>query len=82
LLIEAPAGNTVIDCKIAVTFRLPDPTIVPELACIDVLPETSPVARPVAFTLATAVFVDFHATNVVMFELTPPLNSPVAVNCC
>jgi len=82
LLIEAPAGDTVIDCKIAVTLRLADPTTVPEVACIDVLPETSPTARPVAFTFATAVFVDFHATNVEMFELTPALNSPVAVNCC
>ena len=81
-MIEAPAGDTVMDCKIAETFRLADPTTVPDAACIDVLPETSPVAKPLAFTFATPVLVDLQATNAVMFELTPPLNRPVAVNCC
>lgn len=82
LLIAAPAGVTVIDCRMAVTVRFPDPTIAPDEACIEVLPETSPVAKPVALIPATVVFVDFHATKAVILEVTPPLNSPVAVNCC
>ena len=81
-MIESPAGETVIDCRRAVTVKLADPTTAPEIACIDVLPERRPLATPAALMLATLVFVDFHATNVVMFEVTPPLKSPVAVNCC
>lgn len=71
-----------IDWRMAVTVRFADPLTAPEEAWIDVLPEMSPVDRPVAVTLATLGFVDFHVTKLVMLEVTPPLKSPVAVNCC
>ncbi len=71
-----------IDCKTAVTVRFADPTMLPEEACMDVLPETSPVASPAGLMLATLAFTDFQVTKLVMLEVIPPLKSPIAVNCC
>ncbi len=81
-MIAAAAGETVIDCRIAVTVRFADPTTPPVEACIDVLPEVDPVARPLELTLATVAFVDFQVTKLVMLDITPPPKRPVAVNCC
>lgn len=48
---------------------------------MDVAPEITPEANPVGLTLATAGLVEIQVTNVVILELIPPLNVPVAVNC-
>lgn len=81
-MIEAAAGETVIDCRRAVTVKLADPTTVPDVACIEVFPEKRPLATPAALMVETLVFVDFHVTNAEILELTPLLKRPVAVNCC
>jgi hypothetical protein len=55
--------------------------IVPCLAVMFDVPTPTPVARPVfSPMLATPVFDEFQATCVVMFEVEPSLNVPVAVN--
>ncbi len=65
-----------------VTTKLADPLIVPEEACIVVVPTDSPEARPVEPTVAATVLDDVQATKFVIFEITPPVKVPVAVNCC
>jgi hypothetical protein len=71
-------------CKTAVeiTTRLADPLMLPEEACIVVVPAESPDAKPVELTVAAAVLEDVQVTTLVMFDVTPPVNVPVATNCC
>lgn len=71
-------------CKTAVeiTTKLADPLIVPEEACIVVVPAESPEANPVELTVAAAVFEDVQVTTFVILDLTPPVKVPVAENCC
>ena len=64
------------------TANVADPLIVPEEARIVAVPTESPEAKPVELTVAAAVLDDVHVTTLVMFELTPPVKVPVAVNCC
>ena len=78
----AAEGVTVIVCSMAETVRLAEPTIVPDEACMKVVPDASPEASPAELTLATPELVDFQVTKAVMFEVIPPLNVPIAVNCC
>jgi hypothetical protein len=53
---------------------------------IVVVPAVSPVARPrglpVLLTVATAVLLDVHVTDAVRSRVVPPVNVPVALNCC
>src|SRR5690349_17190743 len=79
---EGDAGVTVMVCKTAPTVSVADPLMVPEEALIVVVPLDNADAKPVAPTLATTVLEDFQVTKLVMFEVTPPLKVPVAVNCC
>src|SRR5690242_19119619 len=79
---EGAEGVTVMLRKTGVTARVADPLIVPEVALIVVVPADNADAKPVALTLATTVLEDFQVTKFVMFEVTPPLKVPVAVNCC
>jgi hypothetical protein len=64
------------------TTNVADPVMVPEEACTVVVPTESPDAKPVELTVAAAVLDDVQVTAFVMFELTPPVKVPVAVNCC
>ena len=65
-----------------VTVRPVEPTIEPEVACIVVLPAATPVARPAAVIVATAVLVEVQATDPVRFCVLLSLYVPVAMNCC
>src|SRR5947207_723938 len=47
-----------------------------------VVPDASPEASPGELTLATPELVDVQLTKAVIFEVMPPLNVPVAMNCC
>ena len=78
MAIVAAVGVTVIDCSIAETVRLADPTIVPDEACMKVVPDASPEASPGELTLATPELVDVQLTKAVIFEVMPPLNVPVS----
>jgi hypothetical protein len=81
---EEAAGVTVMVCKTdkELTTRVADPLIVPEEACIVAVPADSPEAKPAGLTVAATVLDDRQVTKFVMFDVTPPLNVPVAVNCC
>ena len=69
-------------CKTDEQTKLADPLIVPEEACIVVVPLNSAEAKPVELMVATAVLDDVQVTKFVMFDVNPPVKVPVAVNCC
>jgi hypothetical protein len=55
----------------APTVRLVDPTIVPEVAEIVVVPAATPVAKPVELIVATAVSDEFQETELLRFWVVP-----------
>jgi len=65
-----------------ITTSVADPLMVPEEARTVVVPTESPEVKPVELMVAAAVLDDVQVTTFVMFELTPPVKVPVAVNCC
>jgi hypothetical protein len=68
LAIEPLAGVTAIDFNAAaVTVRLVDPLIEPEVAVMVALPTPAPVAKPPAVTLATPALLEVHVTDAVRF---------------
>jgi len=69
-------------CKTDETTKVADPLIVPEEARIVVVPADSAEAKPVELTVAATVLDDVQVTTFVMFDVNPPLNVPVALNCC
>jgi len=81
---EGAEGVTVMVCKTAeeATSKVADPLIVPEEACMVVVPADSAEAKPVELTVAANVLDDFQVTKFVMFDVNPPLKVPVAMNCC
>ena len=86
---EAPSGIveftavTEIDTSCGgVTVKFAVPVIAPAAAWIPASPCAIPVARPVAFTAATAGFEELQFTVPVMFCVVRLLNVPVAVNGC
>jgi hypothetical protein len=82
LAIEGFAGVTAIDCNVAaVTVRVVDPVIDPDLALMEEVPVATAVARPAALIVATLVVADAHVTVLVKFCVLPSLKVPVAVNC-
>jgi hypothetical protein len=83
LAIDGFAGVTAIDCSIAaVTVRVVEPLIAPDVALIVEVPTPAPVARPAALIVAVEVVPEDHVTVLVRFWVVPSLNVPVAVNCC
>lgn len=46
------------------------------------MPVESPEARPVEVTVAAVGLEDVQLTTLVMLEVTPPVNVPMATNCC
>jgi hypothetical protein len=83
LAIDGFAGVTAIDCSVAaVTVRVVEPLIAPDVALIVEVPTPAPVARPAALIVAVVVVPDDHVTVLVRFCVVPSLNVPVAVNCC
>jgi hypothetical protein len=81
---EGAGGVTVMLCKTAeeVTANVAEPLMAPAEACMVVFPTDSPKAKPEELTVAVAILDDVQVTTFVMFEVTPPLKVPVAVNCC
>jgi hypothetical protein len=80
---EVFAGVTAIDTSVgAVTIRLVEPLMEPEVAWIVALPALTPVANPPLVIVATAVIEEVHVTELVRFAVLPPAKTPVAVNCC
>jgi len=80
---EAFAGVTAVDTNTdAVTVRLVDPLIDPDVAWMVVLPVPTPVARPAPVMVATVVLEEVQITEVVKFAVLLSLYVPVAVYCC
>jgi len=65
-----------------ITTSVADPLMVHEEARTVVVPTDSPEAKPVELTVAAAVFDDVQVTTFVMFDVTPLVKVPTAVNCC
>jgi hypothetical protein len=83
LAIEGFAGVTAIDCSVAaVTVRVVEPLIAPDVALIVEVPTPAPVASPAALIVAVVVVPEVQVTVEVKFCVVPSLNVPVAVNCC
>jgi len=78
----AVAGLTVIDTRTgAVTVKVVELAIDPEVAVIVVAPCLRLMANPPLLTLATTGTLDVHVTELVKFCVVPSLYVPVAVNC-
>jgi hypothetical protein len=64
-----------------VTLKPVDPEILSFVAEIVVdCPPVTPVAKPTELIVAAVVFEDAQVTELVIFEVVPSLNVPVAVN--
>ena len=82
MAIDGFTGVTAIDCRVAaVTVRVVEPLIAPDVALIVEVPTPAPVARPAALMVAVVLVPDDHVTVLVRFCVEPSLNVPVAVNC-
>ena len=80
--IEAVLGVTAIDVSTAaVTVKVADPLIVPDVAVIVADPWAMVVANPLLLTVAIEVVDDVHVAVLVRFLVVPLLYVPVAVNC-
>jgi len=81
---EGTEGVIVMPCKTAeeTTTSVAEPMIVPEEALNVVVPAERPEAKPLELTAAAAVLDDAQVTTLVMFDVTPPVKVPTAVNCC
>jgi hypothetical protein len=78
----AVAGLTAIDIRTgAVTVKVVEPAIDPEVAVIVAAPCLMLVANPPLLTLATPGTLEVHVTELVKFCVVPSLYVPVAVNC-
>jgi hypothetical protein len=79
---EAFAGVTAIEVRAAaVTLRPVDPETLPWVAEMVVdCPPVTPFASPAALIVAAVAFDEAQVTELVIFEVVPLLNVPVAVN--
>src|SRR6202522_2365529 len=83
LAIDGFAGVTAIDCSVAaVTVRVVEPLIAPDVALMVEVPTPAPLASPESLIVAVVVVPDDQVTLNVRFCVEPSLNVPVAVNCC
>ena len=82
IFIEPDVALTAIDCRVAeVTVRRTVfETTPPCVAVTLVVPAVSPVAKPPAVIVATAVLEELQVTELVRFCVLPSVNVPVAVN--
>jgi len=77
------AGVTAIVTKVAaVTVRLVEPTIAPDVARIVVIPVAWLVASPAVLTVATDVSDEVQPTDAVRFCVLPSVYVAVAAYCC
>ncbi len=81
--IDTFAGVTEIEFKVgALTVKVAEPLMVPNLAVRVVTPSARLVASPLLFTLATVAAEELHFAVLVKFCVLPLLYVPVAVNSC
>ena len=82
LAMEVAGAVIAIEVSVTVTVNTTVLEVTaPSLAVMLLVPAPTPDARPVfSPMLAAAVFDEFQLTWVVMFEVEPSLNVPVAVN--
>jgi len=72
LAILGLTGVTVIRLKVAgVTVNVVLPDLIPEVAVMTEVPDTTPVARPPGFTVATVILPDDQVTDAVISRDTP-----------
>ena len=82
-VIEGVAGVTAIDERVgAVTVRIVEPVMEPDVAVIVVLPCATDVASPALLIVAMLVADEAQVTVPVRFCVLPLEYVPVAVNCC
>jgi hypothetical protein len=68
LVIDGFAGVTAIDCNVAaVTVRVVEPFMAPEVALIVEVPTPAPVAKPAAVMVAVAVLDELQVAVLVKF---------------
>jgi hypothetical protein len=68
LAIDGFTGVTAIDCRVAaVTVRVVEPLIAPDVALIVEVPTPAPLASPEALIVAVVVVPDDHVTVLVRF---------------
>jgi hypothetical protein len=76
------AGVTAIDSRVTLLpVSTVDPLTPSSVAEIVVVPGPTPVARPVAVIVATAVVPDVQVAALVRFSVEPSEKAPIAVNC-
>ena len=73
IAIEVNVAAVTVSVKL---FDVTDPC----LAVMWADPTPAPVARPAALIVTAAKLSEFHVTELVMLEVDPSLNVPVAVN--
>ena len=79
---EADDGETEIDCRTPMTFKVVEPTIEPCVADMVVnWPAVTPFARPDDVIVAAVGVEETHTTELVMSREEPSEKVPVAVNC-
>jgi hypothetical protein len=77
------AGVTAIDLNVApATVRVIEPTTLPDVAVMSVLPADFAVTIPLPLIVATLGLCEFHATLAEISGADPSEKCPTAVNCC
>ena len=81
--IEAVNGATVMELNVAaVTVKVAEPDLPPDVAVIVAVPADTPVASPGDTTVATAMGSEVHVTVLLMLALVPSEKLPVATKVC
>ena len=80
MAIDGLVGEIAIETS-ASTVKLAEPTTVPEVALMLVVPAAMAVVRPALFTVAIVVFEELHMAELLRFCALPSLKVPIAVNC-
>jgi len=79
----AAAGVTAIDVNVAaVTVKVAEPALAPEVAVIVAVPADTPVATPDDATVATTSVPELHVTALLMSKVVPSEKVPVATTGC
>jgi hypothetical protein len=81
--VEAVAGVTAIELNVAaVTVKVAEPDLPPDVAVIVATPTDTPVAMPGDTTVATGRLLEVHAAILLRSTVVPSVNVPVATNRC
>jgi hypothetical protein len=81
--VEAVAGVTAIELNVAaVTVKVAEPDLPPDVAVIVATPTDTPVAMPGDTTVATGRLLEVHAAILLRSTVVPSVNVPVATKRC